>query len=150
VTQHEQFIRQCLDLAISAGKKGNHTFGAVLVHDGQVIMTAENTVNSDNDDTRHAELNLVVKSQRDFSPEVLRASTLYTSTAPCLMCTATIHSAGISRIVYSVSYETFAGLIPGGYKYISCQEVYERLETEAEIIGPVLEKEGLKVYGYWQ
>jgi tRNA(Arg) A34 adenosine deaminase TadA len=150
MTQHEQFVKQCLDLAISAGKKGNHTFGAVLVHDGQVVMTAENTVNSDDDRTRHAELNLVVKSQRAFSPEVLRTSTLYTSTAPCLMCTAAIHSAGISRIVYSVSYETFAGLIPGGYKYLTCHQVYDLLETKAEIIGPVLEKEGLKVFEYWQ
>lgn len=40
----EPFIRQCYDLAIAAGKRGNHTFGALLVHQGQVILTAENTV----------------------------------------------------------------------------------------------------------
>lgn len=144
--QHEAFIRQCHSLAISAGKKGNHTFGAVLVHNGKVIMTAENTVNSDDDNTRHAELNLVVKSQRAFGPEVLKESTLYTSTAPCLMCTATIWSAGIFRIIYSVSYQAFAKLASPGYRYIPCEEVYERLGTEADIIGPVLEEEGLEVF----
>jgi tRNA(Arg) A34 adenosine deaminase TadA len=149
MAQHEQFIRQCHSLAISAGKKGNHTFGAALVHDGRIIMTAENTVNSDDDSTRHAELNLVVKSQRAFEPEVLAESTLYTSTAPCLMCTATIWSAGISRIVYSVSYEAFARLVAPTYRYIPCGEVFERLGTAADIIGPVLEKEGLEVFKFW-
>ena len=76
MTHHEQFIKQCHARAISAGKKGNHTFGAILVHNDQVIMTAENTVNSDDDRTRHAELNLVVKSQRTFPSAVLRESAL--------------------------------------------------------------------------
>jgi tRNA(Arg) A34 adenosine deaminase TadA len=149
MTEHDGFIRQCHSLAISAGKKGNHTFGAVLVHDGKVIMTAENTVNSDNDDTRHAELNLVVKSQRALAPELVRQSTLYTSTAPCLMCTATIWSAGIRKIVYSVSYEAFAKLASPEYRFIPCDEVFERLGARADVIGPVLEEEGLEVFKYW-
>jgi tRNA(Arg) A34 adenosine deaminase TadA len=32
----------------------NHPFGAVLVHEGRVIVEAENTVNSDQDITAHA------------------------------------------------------------------------------------------------
>jgi tRNA(Arg) A34 adenosine deaminase TadA len=147
--EHEPFIRQCIDLAISAAKKGNHPFGALLVHDGEVILTAENTVNTDKDTTRHAELNLVVKSQRAFPEEVLRDSTLYTSTAPCLLCTAAIWSAGINRIVYCVSYETFATFASDRYRYIPFSEVFERLGTAVEAIGPVLEEEGLQVYQYW-
>jgi tRNA(Arg) A34 adenosine deaminase TadA len=149
VSQHEPIIRQCIGLAISAGKKGNHTFGAVLALDGETLMSAENTVNSDDDPTRHAELNLVVKSRRSLSPDILKASTLYTSTAPCLMCTAAIYSAGIARIVYSVSYEAFADLVAPGYRYLSCAQVYAQLETPAEIIGPVLLQEGLQVFQYW-
>jgi tRNA(Arg) A34 adenosine deaminase TadA len=146
--EHEAFIRQCHDLAISAGKKGNHTFGAVLVHDGAVIATAENTVNTDQDDFRHAEYNLVMKSKDVFSEDVLADSTLYTSTAPCYLCTATILAAGISKIVYSVSYKAFAKLIPGEYKYISCEEFVERVGSQTTVIGPILEEEGLKVFRF--
>jgi len=78
-TDHEQFIRQAFDLAISAGKKGNHPFGAVLVHQGKAILTAENTVNTDNDFSHHAEANLLARANREFSREVLRQSTIYTS-----------------------------------------------------------------------
>jgi tRNA(Arg) A34 adenosine deaminase TadA len=147
---HEAFVRQCHQLAISAGKKGNHTFGAVLVHDGEIIATAENTVNTDQDNFRHAEYNLVMQNKDKFSEEVLSASTLYTSTAPCYLCTATILAAGISKIVYSVSYEAFAKLIPGGYQYIPCEEFAERLGTDTRVIGPILEEEGLGVFRYWE
>ena len=34
---HETIIRRCYELAISAGKKGHDTFGAVLVHDGKIL-----------------------------------------------------------------------------------------------------------------
>lgn len=149
MNKHEPFIRQCHDLAIQAGKHGNHTFGAILVHNRRVVMTAENTVNTDNDATRHAELNLVVKSQRELPEAVIKESTLYTSTAPCQLCGAAIWSAGITRIVYSVSYQAFAALIPGGYRYIPIKELYQRLETEIDLTGPVLEAEGLQVFQYW-
>lgn len=149
LTDHEPYIRQCLDLAISAGKKGNHTFGALLVHQGQVLLTAENTVNTDHDGTRHAELNLVVKSKRTLPPDVLRHYTLYNSTAPCLMCTAVIWEAGISSLVYSVSYEAFGRLIPEEYKYIPCDEIYHRLGTPLDLQGPILEMEGLQVFSFW-
>lgn len=147
---HEVFIRMTHELAISAGQKGNHTFGALLVHQGKVIATAENTVRTDRDSTRHAELNLVVKAERDLTAEVIRASTLYTSTAPCLMCTAAIWFAGITRLVFSVSYEAFASLIPEEYKFIPCSEIYQRLSTPLDLTGPILEEEGLTVYQYWQ
>jgi len=148
VTQDERYVRRCFDLAIDAGKKGDVPVGAVLVHDDEIIMTAQNTVNSDDDSTRHAELNLLVKSERAFSPETVKQSTLYTSTEPCVMCTAAIWKAGIRKIVYSVSLESLARVIRPGYKYIPCEEVFERLGTEVEVVGPILEAEGLEVWQF--
>jgi tRNA(Arg) A34 adenosine deaminase TadA len=149
MNQHEAYIRQSIELATSAARKGNHPFGALLVHEDKVIMTAENTVTADNDSTRHAELNLIVKSERKLSPEVLRECTLYTSTAPCLMCTAVIWNAGINRIVYSVSYESLARLVSGNYSYIRLDEIYKQLGTGVEFLGPVLEMEGVEAYKFW-
>ena len=42
-SNHEKYMKRCYALAISAGKKGFDTFGAVLVHDGKIIAEAENT-----------------------------------------------------------------------------------------------------------
>jgi tRNA(Arg) A34 adenosine deaminase TadA len=149
VTGHDSYMRKAFDLAVSAAVKGNHPFGAVLVQGGEVILTAENTVNTDNDQTRHAELNLVTEARRTYPRGVLEECTLYASTAPCPMCAYSVWEAGIRRIVYGITYETFAKLITGGAPYIPCEEVYRRLGTPAEITGGVLEEEGVRVYNHW-
>jgi tRNA(Arg) A34 adenosine deaminase TadA len=149
VTVHDIYMRRTFDLAVSAAVKGNHPFGAILVHSGEVILTAVNTVNTDRDQTRHAELNLVAEARRTIPRDVLEESTIYASTAPCAMCTYAIWEAGIRRIVYGVTYQTFAKLITGGSPYIPCEEIYKRLDTPAEITGGVLEEEGIRVYRHW-
>ncbi|MFP3950546.1 MAG: nucleoside deaminase [Candidatus Bathyarchaeia archaeon] len=146
---HEPFIRRTNRLAIEAAKKGNHPFGAVLAHEGEVIAEAENTVNTDRDPTRHAELNLVVKVNRVHPPDFLKESTLYASTAPCLMCAANIWRTGIKKVVYGVTYETFSSLVPEDHKYVSIEEVYRLLDTPLHAIGGILEEECLKAYEYW-
>ena len=40
---NEEYIKRCYELAIKAGKKGYDTFGAILVHNGQILEEAENT-----------------------------------------------------------------------------------------------------------
>ena len=82
---HEPFIRAAHEAAIRAGQAGNHPFGAVLVHNGRRVLTAENTVNTEKDAMRHAEYNLVLESVRILSQDTLRQSILYASTAPCLL-----------------------------------------------------------------
>ena len=34
---HEKYMKRCYELAIQAGKKGFDTFGAVLVHNGEIL-----------------------------------------------------------------------------------------------------------------
>lgn len=145
---HEQFIRKAIELAVASGKEGNHTFGAVLVHEGEIIATAGNTAVT-GDGYGHAEYNLVLKSAEQVPDSVLQESTLYTSTAPCNRCSFAILAAGIKRIVYSVSYEGFARVAPD-YKVLTLYEITDRLNlTEVEIVGPILEEEGLRAFEYW-
>jgi tRNA(Arg) A34 adenosine deaminase TadA len=146
--EHETFVRKAIELAITSGKKGNDAFGAVLVHDGEVIETAENTSTTE-PGFGHAEYNLVIKSAQRFPESVLTESTLYSSTIPCPRCTCAIIAAGIRRIVYSVSYASFAKLIPGEYNELSCDEIVRLLERNVEVIGPILEEEGMRAFEYW-
>jgi len=88
--KHEEYIKRTYQLAQSAQEKGNHPFGALLVMDNKVVFTAENTVMTNNDVTRHAELNLVSKVTQELDPESLSHGVLYSSTEPCAMCTGAI------------------------------------------------------------
>ncbi|MBD3305433.1 nucleoside deaminase [candidate division KSB3 bacterium] len=143
--QHDQFIREALALAKRAAQAGNEPFGALLVHNGEIIMTAQNTQTTEHDCTRHAELNLVSYSMRRFSPAILSQSLLYTSTEPCIMCAGAIHWAGISTMVYSCSQVALEQLVGEDYHYIPSREVLERLQSQTRVVGPVLEDEGVRL-----
>ena len=145
----EDFIRQAIGLARQARGNGNHPFGALLVIDNQVVLTAENTINSDKNPTCHAETNLVQKAIRELTPEQLAKAALYTSTEPCAMCTGTIYWAGIRKLVYGLANEELAKLA-GERLPVSCREILDRACDKMEIVGPLLTDEALAVHlGFW-
>jgi tRNA(Arg) A34 adenosine deaminase TadA len=149
LSEHEPFIRKAYDLAIASGKKGNDSFGAVLIHEGQVIAAAENTQRTGTG-YGHAEYNLALQAAQQFPESVLRESTFYCSATPCPRCAFAILAIGIRHVVIGVEYEAFARLIPGVFDMLSIQEIVRRLElTDVEILGPVLEDEGMRVFEHW-
>jgi tRNA(Arg) A34 adenosine deaminase TadA len=151
MTGDEIFIEKTYQLAQSALAKGNHPFGALLVVDGKIVLTAENSVITENDVTRHAELNLVSKASRALDPATLGRSILYTSTEPCAMCTGAIFWVGILKIVYGCSAVTL-GEIAGGAFVVPCRELlkYGGREREISVIGPLLEDQGAAIHrNFW-
>ena len=71
---HKNYIKRCYDLAIQAGKKGFDTFGALLVHNGEVLETAENTADYQRRLFGHAEFNLVHQCANKSTPAAPRVS----------------------------------------------------------------------------
>lgn len=147
--EHETYIRQCYDLAVSAGKKGFDTFGALLVHNGEVLESAENTADYQRGLFGHAEFNLVHKCAGNYSDDVLRESILYTSCAPCERCLAAIASLGVQTVVYGVSYKEFSKLTPFDDQPLDREGLLSQLHLPMKLIGPVLEDEGMHVFEYW-
>lgn len=147
--EHDPFIHQCYALAKEAVASGDHPFGALLAVDGQVVVTAVNTVHSDEDVTRHAEINLVAEAQQTLYAEILQRSTLYTSTEPCAMCTGAIYAAGIPTIVYGCGADALYNLVHSDLS-IPSRDILELGQRETAVIGPVLEEEGLAIHrSYW-
>ena len=137
--KHTPFIMRAIELAGLAAERGNHPFGAVLVRDGKIVLEAENTVHSDGDVTRHAELNLVSKASRDCSLPQLKESILYTSTEPCPMCSGAIFWAGISCVVYACPASTLQDIAGPGMD-VHSRELFERSHHGPEVIGPINEE----------
>lgn len=99
---HSLFMRQALTQAGLAFEQGNLPIGAVVVHDGKVVATGHNTVDSTPDDTKHAEL-VAIQSIAGFLFAHKRECTIYTTLEPCMMCLGAIVNVGIDRIVFAVS-----------------------------------------------
>ena len=137
-------------MAQRAREHGNHPFGALLVKDGAILLEAENTIITDRDITRHAELNLVSQASRTFDADVLMNSTLYTSTEPCPMCAGAIYWANIGTVVYGCSVEALARVTGSGLP-LPCRDIFARGSSHIEVIGPLLEQDAIRVHeAYWK
>ena len=147
-------LRIAISLAANAREHGNHPFGALLADEsGNILLTAENTVNTARDASGHAELNLVRLASAQLPTRVLARATLYTSTEPCPMCAGAIFWSGISRVVYALSEDglyAMTGDSPESLK-LPCREVFARGGRPVDVVGPLLEDEAAIVHqGFWE
>ncbi len=148
--RHDYFIREAIALAILARERGDHPFGALLVQDDAVVLTAVNNVITSRDVTHHAELNLIGDASRLFIPAQLGEMILYTSTEPCAMCAGAIFWAGVRTVVYGCSAERL-GVIAGGGLVVPCRHLFGFGDVDTAVIGPILEDEAAQVHeGFWQ
>ncbi|KAL6060356.1 Nucleoside deaminase [Balamuthia mandrillaris] len=164
---HHELIRQSIELARSAASKGNHPFGALLVDKatGKVILTAENTVVTERDRTRHAELNLMSAACKELDNATISRSILYTSTEPCCMCTGAIWWTGVRTVIFGCSSRLLADIYDdareaNGEKiqrssevegiHVPCGDLFNRKSHQVDVIGPLLEDEARTVHdAYW-
>jgi tRNA(Arg) A34 adenosine deaminase TadA len=149
VTADDALVRQVIALARDARAAGNHPFGALLVLDGQVVLTAGNTVQTAGDPTAHAETNLIAEAIRRLQPDQLARSVLYASCEPCAMCAGTIYWAGIRSVVYALPATELARLAGGSF-LVPCRDLFARAKEHVTVIGPILVDEARAVHeGYW-
>lgn len=145
----ESFLTQAIDLARQARLAGNHPFGALLVLDGNVVLTAQNTVATDRDPTAHAETNLVAAAVRQLSSDEIRRSVLYTSCEPCAMCVGKMYWAGIRSVVFALSSNELA-VLAGGDFLVPCRDLFARASEPVCVVGPLLLDEAREVHaGFW-
>lgn len=147
-------LRRSFSVAAQARENGNHPFGAVLVGpQNDILLEAENTVETEHDITAHAEMNLVRLASAEYDAHSLSLCTLYASTEPCPMCAGAIFWSGIGRVVYGVSERGLYQLVGEESEEVlmlPCREVLSHGARTVEVLGPLLEEEGLIVHkGFW-
>ncbi len=99
-----------MELAIRAARfgveSGQSPFGCCITiaeDKHRVLACCYNTVWSDRDPTRHAEVNAIRDAARAVSSIDLSGCTLFATCEPCPMCYSAAHWARVSRIVYGAS-----------------------------------------------
>lgn len=132
-------------MAYAARKRGEDPFGALLVYNNSILHKSTDKTIELSDPTAHAELTLISEFCRKNRNISLKGFTLYTSTEPCAMCAGAIHWAKISKVVFSVSQNTL-NRITNGKPKASCNSVINSGKTKIQIVGPLIEEEGIKVF----
>lgn len=138
----EAFMRECFALARQAVQRGDDPFGAVLVKDGEIIMRAANSVSTDHDFSRHAEINLLSAAVRKYGLAGVKGSTLYSSCEPCVMCAGAIQLGGraVARVVYGLPGRRLVELAGEG-RALSDRAFFQWAGNPVKVEGPVLEAE---------
>lgn len=157
----EEKIRELLVRSIEVSKeamdKGNAPFGAVLADkDGNILMEAGNNQTSENNALGHAELLLIEKVTKVYSPEFLKKCTIVASGEPCTMCSGAIFWSNIGNVAFAMSEKTFREIV--GYDEspnfdLPCAEVISRGNKDIVVTGPYsgLEDEAAEVHRqFWQ
>ena len=92
---------------------GEVAVGCVVACGGDVIARGRNATNQTKTGTRHAEIEaidaLVAQHGHERAKELLRASDLYVTVEPCIMCAAALRLVGVRRVFFGCINERFGG-----------------------------------------
>jgi len=150
MNNHSYYIKKTYQLALNAQAKNNHPFGALLAFNDKIILSSENTVITDKDITKHAELNLISLATRQLDSKTLSQTIIYTSTEPCAMCSGAIFWSGISTVVYGCSAKKL-GEIASGSLVVPCENIFKYGNREITVVGPILEPQGAEIHqDFWK
>ena len=142
---HEQWMQQAIALARASVEAGNDPFGALLVKNGKLVMTATNQIHTATDPTHHPEIVLVREYCRQEGITDLKDVTLYTSCEPCVMCSGAMVWSNLGRLVYSVSHEQLLGITASNIQ-LSSGDVFLNSPWKPEVIPLVCNEEGLRLF----
>lgn len=97
------FLQLALEEAIAAGQAGEVPVGAVLVHQGAVVASAQNRVVRDSDPTAHAEVLALRAGGLAMGNYRLNGCSLFVTLEPCSMCAGALVHARVDRVVYATA-----------------------------------------------
>ena len=101
----DEFMQLAIEEARTAWAEGNHPYGSVLVRGGEMIGRGRNRMNTQNDPTSHAEIEVL----RAAGLQTTYADTvMYTSAFPCLMCAGPIVMLGVPEVIVGATWEGYA------------------------------------------
>lgn len=152
-----EYLRRANEVARAARAAGNTPFGAILVGgNGEILLKQGNAEGDLGDATAHAELTLASRASREFSKDLLKDCTLYTTCEPCPMCTGGIYWAGIGHIVYGMTERRLLELTGSDEKNptfsMGADKVIAAGQKPITLTGPVpeVEEEIAEVHmGFW-
>lgn len=80
-------------------------FGAVVVHNDEVVVSCHNMVLKTTDPTAHAEVTAIREACKKLNRIELSDCEIFASCEPCPMCFGAIHLSRVKRLVYGAKAE---------------------------------------------
>lgn len=136
MTIHETMMLEALKEAQKAYELGEIPVGAVIAHEGEVIVRAHNLRETTGDPTAHAEVLAIREAAQKRNMRRLSGCTLYVTLEPCPMCAGAMVMACLDRCYFGAKDER-QGCCESLYALPSDPAFYHRLPC----IGGLMEDE---------
>ncbi|HEU4745572.1 MAG TPA: nucleoside deaminase [Anaerolineales bacterium] len=100
----DEYMKIAVQEAKAAQDAGDFPYGSVLVRGGTIIGIGRNHMNTHNDPTSHAEIEVLRAAglQTTYTDTVM-----YASAFPCIMCAGPIVMLGVPKIIAGASWEGY-------------------------------------------
>ena len=100
----DTFMELAIQEAKAALADGDYPYGSVLTRGDEILGVGRNHVNTHNDPTSHAEIEVLRSAGLQ---ETYAGTVMYASAFPCLMCAGPIVMLGVPRIIVGASWEGY-------------------------------------------
>jgi tRNA(adenine34) deaminase len=131
-----ELIKLCMDEAEAAISEGNVPISSIITDlDGNVLVTAHNTQNTDNDPTAHGEINALRKLGKIKGSRYLDGCAVFGNAEICSMCASACIKSHIYAFYYGAPAET--SMDP----WLPITEIAKVSKNPLYIEGPVLGEE---------
>lgn len=120
--------------ARKAADMGEVPIGAVIVHNGKIIVFSYNLTETNNDPTAHAELLAIRAACEAIGNPRLTDCDLYVTLEPCAMCAAAISFARIRRLYFGAA-DPKGGGVEHGARFFSQPTCHHKPEVYGGISG---------------
>lgn len=100
----DEYMQIAIDEARAAQAQGNFPYGSVLVRGREILAVGRNHMNTHNDPTSHAEIEVIRAAGLQ---ETYADTVMYASAFPCIMCAGPIVMLGIPKVVAGASWEGY-------------------------------------------
>jgi tRNA(adenine34) deaminase len=129
-------MREALAAAAEGAAAGDVPVGAVVIHDGAVLVRASNRTVRDQDPTAHAEFLAIREAARLLGRWRLDDCTLVVTLEPCAMCAGAIVLSRLGRLVFG-AWDDKAGMAGSVGDIVR----HPRLNHRPEVLAGVLAEE---------
>lgn len=126
------FMHKAIEIAKSSGE--DIAVGAIVVKDGEIIASACNRKEKDNDVTSHAEILAIRQASQKLGRWRLDDCDLYVTLEPCPMCSWAIINSRIKN-VYFGSYDNNYGALG------SKTDLRKIANSKTKVYGGIMEEE---------
>jgi tRNA(adenine34) deaminase len=109
-SEHESFMKRCIELAQSAQLQGNTPVGSLIVIDGEIVGEGVEGLPTGSDVTAHAEVIACQQAVDNLGSKQLDGAILYSTAEPCFMCSYVIRQCGISLVVFGKDTPDIGGV----------------------------------------